>query len=136
MRTGLHRTSRSIPNHQRLRLRNLKIPDRVAQCSSIKVVSGAWTWDGQPPGAQRIAQQPAYLDTPVLEPQIGSGCAFARVVGSLKGCLAGVLRIGCAIDHIEVAYQPTARRAEPESYQPRAIGDHESDLSCQDVRLR
>lgn len=106
------------------------------QCSSIKVVSGAWTWGGQPPGAQRIAQHPAYLDTPVLEPQIGAGCAFARVVGSLKSCLAGVLRIGCAIDHIEVAYQPTARRAEPESYQPRAIGDHESDLSCQDVRLR
>lgn len=93
------------------------------------MVSGAWTWDGQPPGAQRIAQHPAYLDTPVLEPQIGAGRAFARVVGSLKSCFAGVLRVGRVIDHIEVAYQPTARRAEPESYQPRAIGDHESDLS-------
>lgn len=110
--------------------------ERTYGWSRIKGVSGACTWGGQPPGTPRIAQHPAYLDTPVLEPQIGAGCAFARLVGSFESCLAGVLRIGCAIDHIEVAYQSTARRAEPESHQPRAIGDHESDLSCQDVRLR
>lgn len=105
--------------------------ERTYGWSGIKVVSGVCTWDGQSPGTHRIAEHPAYLDTPVLEPQIGASCALARVVGFLKSCHAGVLRIGCAIDHIEVAYQPTARRAEPESHQPRAIGDHESDLSCQ-----
>ncbi len=94
--------------------------------SGLKGLRSARTWDGQPPGAQKVTRHSAHLDTAVIEPQVSVRRAFARVVCPLKSSLMGLLRTGHAVDDVEVAYEPTAWSAKPESDQPRAFSNHDS----------
>lgn len=92
----------------------------------FKGLRSARTWDGQPPGAQKVTRHSTHLDTAVIRPQVSVRRAFARVVRQLKSSLMGLLRTSHAIDDVEVAYKPTAWSAEPESDQPRASSNHDN----------
>ncbi|ADI10754.1 hypothetical protein SBI_07634 [Streptomyces bingchenggensis BCW-1] len=66
------------------------------------------TRGGQPPDAQRVAYHPSYLDAPVDGPETVPGRAFTWGGTLLKSLLSGLLKIGYAVDDIELAYEPTA----------------------------